>query len=188
MAEEEEIELNLLKKFRDIVNISEEVRKSEVASYLGISETELFEKLVRWGKKIPFKIKKDTIVIDNMSGFINALDNQFKLWEKKEQTKIGKKPLFKGKNSIIQTSKNSNVQTNMNSFLSQIPPAPLDEIYKICKSFPNEANTFFSEKNNYPFFESILTMHDGSLLESVDTNLAIWLSCATKPKVLNLNS
>ncbi|MHA1658704.1 MAG: leucine-rich repeat domain-containing protein [Promethearchaeota archaeon] len=75
------------------------------------------------------------------------------------------------KTFILKGSQNQK-QTFLNSFLTQIPPVSLDKIYEICKLFPNETNTFFSDQNNYPFFESILAMNDGSQLESQDPNLA----------------
>ena len=85
-----EDELELLRKFKDIIEVSREVKKTEIAKYLGMSEELLFEKLIRWGKDMPFKIKGDLIEIDDMNEFVDALDRQFVAWESKENSKIGK--------------------------------------------------------------------------------------------------
>ena len=100
----EEDELELLRKFKDIIEVSREVKKAEIAKYLGITEELLFEKLISWGKDIPFKIKGDIIEIDNMNDFIDALDRQFGAWENKEKSGIGKLHNKIPENSINESS------------------------------------------------------------------------------------
>jgi hypothetical protein len=80
---------NLLKKFQKILEISQEVKKSEVAKFLGLSEEDLFAKLVEWGS-LGFKLKKEYIIVENLVEFNAALDEQFIEWEEKEAQGIGK--------------------------------------------------------------------------------------------------
>jgi Leucine-rich repeat (LRR) protein len=80
---------DLLKKFKKILEISQEVKKSEVAEYLGISEKELFAKMVDWGM-LGFKIKNDLIVVEDIEEFSAAVDQQFIEWGENEESKIGK--------------------------------------------------------------------------------------------------
>jgi hypothetical protein len=79
----------LLKKFQKILVISQEVKKSEVAKYLGLSEEELFGKLVEWGN-LGFKLNKEYIIVENLAEFNAALDEQFVEWAEKEAQGFGK--------------------------------------------------------------------------------------------------
>ncbi|MHA1700242.1 MAG: hypothetical protein ACTSWN_15470 [Promethearchaeota archaeon] len=80
----------LLKNFKGIMEISQRVKQSQVAKYLGITEDELFAKLIKWRHQIPFKIDADLIVVDDITEFTDALDREFASWKEKEQGKIGK--------------------------------------------------------------------------------------------------
>jgi hypothetical protein len=80
---------NLLKKFQKILEISQEVKKSEVAKFLGLSEEDLFAKLIEWGS-LGFKLNKEYIIVENLEDFNAALDEQFIEWEEKEAQGIGK--------------------------------------------------------------------------------------------------
>jgi hypothetical protein len=79
----------LLKKFQRILIIAQEVKKSDVAKSLGISEEYLFEKLVEWSH-LGFKLNKEYIVVENIAEFSAALDQQFIEWNTKEHSGFGK--------------------------------------------------------------------------------------------------
>jgi Leucine rich repeat/Leucine Rich Repeat len=79
----------LLKKFKEILIISQEVKIVTVAEYLQISESQLFAKLVGW-VDLGFRIKNDLIIVENLSVFTSALDQQFVEWGEKEAARIGK--------------------------------------------------------------------------------------------------
>jgi len=70
----------LLQKFKEVLKASQRVKKAEVADYLGITERELFSKLMMW-QHLGFKIDGDFIIVENLDSFINALDQQFTEWE-----------------------------------------------------------------------------------------------------------
>ena len=73
-------ESELLKKFRMIMNISQEVSQVQVAKHLGISEEDLFGYLIEWSNTIPFKIRGDMIVIEDINDFMKKLDSQYSTW------------------------------------------------------------------------------------------------------------
>ncbi len=84
-------ETALLRKFKDILIISQEVRKAEVAEYLGLTEKDLFANLVSWGAlNLGFKVRGDVIVVDDLDAFVKALDQQFKQWEEGKGSKESK--------------------------------------------------------------------------------------------------
>jgi hypothetical protein len=78
----------LLEKFRQLVNISQRIKKAEVAAVLGLTEIDLIHKLMEWGKDIPFKIDGDFIVIDSLTGVTDAIDAQFAQWSETGGEKI----------------------------------------------------------------------------------------------------
>ncbi len=80
---------DLLRKFKEVLEATQEVKKAEVAEYLGISEKELFAKLVAW-REFGFKIKGDLIVVENLGAFVAALDQQFATWQNAEAGKVDK--------------------------------------------------------------------------------------------------
>jgi Leucine rich repeat len=79
----------LLKKFQEILEMSQEVKKADVAKYLQISEDDLFSKLVGW-RHLGFKLKSELIIVENLEEFTAALDQQFVDWGEKEAAGIGK--------------------------------------------------------------------------------------------------
>jgi Leucine-rich repeat (LRR) protein len=86
-------ETELLHKFKDILKISQEVKQSQVAKSLKLSEEELFEFLLKWGH-LGFKLKNDLIVVDDLNSFMSELDAQFAEWGSSEKTKEGKRDTF----------------------------------------------------------------------------------------------
>ena len=86
MAEEDE----LLKKFKKIMEISNRIKQSQAAEMMGITQTQLTQKLFEWGEKLSFKIEDDSIVVENMDSFMGELDGLFEEWGEKEITKAGK--------------------------------------------------------------------------------------------------
>jgi Leucine Rich repeats (2 copies)/Leucine Rich Repeat len=99
----------LLKKFQEILEMSQKVKKAEVAEYLEITEKELFKKLVSW-RHLGFKLNEEYIVVENLTEFTTALDHQFEDWVQKEHEGIGKiensSPKFSptGNHALIPTS------------------------------------------------------------------------------------
>ena len=83
-------EKKLLKKFKSIMEISQRVALASVATSLKISEKQLFELLLRWKKSLPVKIDGDFILIDDLSEFMGALDQEFSNWDHHQKTKDGK--------------------------------------------------------------------------------------------------
>jgi Leucine-rich repeat (LRR) protein len=79
----------LLRKFQEILEMTQDVKISRVAEYLEISEKDLFKKLISW-RHLGFKIKQECIIVDDIAQFTTALDHQFEEWEQKETNKIGK--------------------------------------------------------------------------------------------------
>jgi Concanavalin A-like lectin/glucanases superfamily len=80
----------ILSDFKRVMKLANEIKQSQVAEMLGISEKALSAKLLEWSTQIPFKIKGEMIVVDDISAFMFALDSQFSDWELKEQDKEGK--------------------------------------------------------------------------------------------------
>jgi hypothetical protein len=90
----------LLLKFKRILNISQKVKKSDVAESLGISQSELFERLIGWGEIIPFKIQDEYIIVEDTGKNIQKdIDNSVNLvkdkpkvktfvWRKEKQTEV----------------------------------------------------------------------------------------------------
>jgi len=71
----------LLQKFQKIIKMSSRVDLSRVAEALGLSEKDLFVKLMDWNERIPFKIEKGEIVVEDSARFVEAIDRQFAAWE-----------------------------------------------------------------------------------------------------------
>lgn len=85
-----EIHETKLGKFKRIMNISRRIEIQTVAQMLHISTRELMENLLQWGEQIPFKIDGQVIIVDDLSSFTNAIDEQFDMWTEKEFNKEGK--------------------------------------------------------------------------------------------------
>jgi Leucine-rich repeat (LRR) protein len=83
----------LLKKFQELLEISQEVKIITVANYLEINEKDLITFLVKW-KNLGFKIKNDLIIVENLMEFTAALDQQFLDWYETESSKEGKVEVF----------------------------------------------------------------------------------------------
>ncbi len=84
-------QVDLLEKFEKIIKMSQKVKISTVAKSLNITDDELFENLLKWNEKLPFKIFEDFIIVENLNLFIQSLDGQFADWEQEEQDKLEKK-------------------------------------------------------------------------------------------------
>ena len=174
-----EDEFELLRKFKDIIEVSREVKKVEIAKYLGITEELLFEKLIRWGKDMPFKIKGDLIEIDDMNEFVDALDRQFVAWEGKEKLKIGKKmfnkkmirktnePIMKAKEKLEVGNHYRGILLDEPEYFFMVELENLigEEIPVVSKV---ENNTFgFVSQNNHVIQLSLYYKHLSSLPESL---------------------
>ncbi|MBN1329729.1 MAG: hypothetical protein JXA54_09675 [Candidatus Heimdallarchaeota archaeon] len=66
-------EKELLEKFENILKISESVEISRVAKSLGLSDYQLFEKLIQWQDVLPFKIDGKYIEVKNSADFIQSI-------------------------------------------------------------------------------------------------------------------
>ncbi|MFW9922245.1 MAG: hypothetical protein ACFFDW_03040 [Candidatus Thorarchaeota archaeon] len=64
-----ENETQLLEKFEAILKMSDRVSISFVAKSLGLSQTQLFEKLIQWQDMLPFQIDNDLIVVEDTDDF-----------------------------------------------------------------------------------------------------------------------
>ncbi len=85
-----ENEAYILRKFQNILKMSQRVKIEWVAKSLGLTHEALFEKLIEWGQLYPFKVDNDMIVVEDLKQFIDALDLQFKRWETGETSKTKK--------------------------------------------------------------------------------------------------
>jgi hypothetical protein len=61
------------------------------AELLKITDSELIEKLIKWGEQVSIKIDNDEIVAQNISEYVNSLENDFQKWANNEKSKDGKK-------------------------------------------------------------------------------------------------
>ncbi|HUT82788.1 MAG TPA: hypothetical protein VMZ29_16450 [Candidatus Bathyarchaeia archaeon] len=66
-------ERQLLEKFENILEMSESVDISLVAKSLGLSESQLFEKLIQWQDVLPFKIDGQFIEVDDSEDFTQSI-------------------------------------------------------------------------------------------------------------------
>ncbi len=78
-------EKKMLEKFKEILEMTKEVKRDEVAKSLGISSRELFEKLLKWKKSLPFILKGNLIIVPDMKDFIGKVDQQFDSWDNGEE-------------------------------------------------------------------------------------------------------
>ncbi|UYP46130.1 hypothetical protein NEF87_002415 [Candidatus Lokiarchaeum ossiferum] len=81
---------DLLYQFKNVMRISQRIKRNDVARALSIPESELLQRLIQWGDQYPFKINKDEIIVEDLTKFVSVLDNQFEEWENLEQVKNGK--------------------------------------------------------------------------------------------------
>ncbi len=80
----------LLIKFKKIVKMVQNVELDVIAGSLKLSKPDLFEKLIDWQDNIPFKLNGNLLVVDNLDGFANAIDDLFQDWKQNEDTKYYK--------------------------------------------------------------------------------------------------
>jgi hypothetical protein len=85
-----EIEKDILEKFQNMLKISQRVPLSSVADTLDLSEKVLFNQLIKWNQKIPFKIDDKMIIVEDLNNFLDALDCQFNEWQDRDISKDGK--------------------------------------------------------------------------------------------------
>ncbi len=84
----------LLEKFTKIFKVAKVVKRAEVMKSLGLTNEQLFEKLIEWGEILPFKIEDDKIIVEDTVSFAAMLDQQFADWETKEHGQVGKKEVI----------------------------------------------------------------------------------------------
>ncbi|MHA1518794.1 MAG: leucine-rich repeat domain-containing protein [Promethearchaeota archaeon] len=77
-------ENDLLEKFKRIIKMSQEVSQDVVAKFLRLTPDELFGYLVDWVEIIPFKIKGNLIVVEDINDFMKALDLKYNKWSKSQ--------------------------------------------------------------------------------------------------------
>ncbi|WP_371803156.1 hypothetical protein [Candidatus Lokiarchaeum ossiferum] len=83
-------EKKLLKKFKSIMEISQRISIESVATSLEVTEKQLFELLLKWKKSLPVIIDGDFILINDITEFVGALDQEFSDWDSHQKTKDGK--------------------------------------------------------------------------------------------------
>ena len=66
-------EKELLEKFESILEMSESVNTTQVAKSLGLSKSQLFEKLIQWQDILPFKIDGEFIEVDDTTNFTQSV-------------------------------------------------------------------------------------------------------------------
>ncbi|MHA1520355.1 MAG: hypothetical protein ACTSRK_09240 [Promethearchaeota archaeon] len=80
----------LLYKFQQIMKISKSVSMDYIAGNLAITKQELFDLLISWKSRLPFKIDGEMIIVDDLNDFIANLDENFAEWDEKSNLKDGK--------------------------------------------------------------------------------------------------
>lgn len=83
-------EKQLLEKFQGVLKMANHVKVADVSSYLGLTSKELFEKLVKWGEFLPFKLEEDVLVVNDLQAFTAALNAEFAKWSSTETIKDNK--------------------------------------------------------------------------------------------------
>jgi hypothetical protein len=86
------IEQEQVDKLKALFKVSERVKIDDIASMLGTTRKDVFDKLLVLSKTVTFQINEDVVVIDKGQSetLINELDRQFSDWGKKEVKKTGK--------------------------------------------------------------------------------------------------
>ncbi|MHA1821636.1 MAG: leucine-rich repeat domain-containing protein [Promethearchaeota archaeon] len=62
-------------------------------------------------------------------------------------------------------------QKFINDFMSQIPPPPLNKVYKITNAFSEEINNFFSNSENREYIRAFIDSYSGDDLKSFNNEL-----------------
>lgn len=86
------LEREQLDKLKALFKVSERVKIDDIASMLGTSRKEAFDKLLVLSKTVNFQINEDVVILEKgqTDAMISELDKQFGEWGGKEQTKAGK--------------------------------------------------------------------------------------------------
>lgn len=69
-------EKRMLEKFESILEMSERVNLQQVAKSLAINESQLFEMLIQWQDRLPFRIDGDMIEVENVDDFSQSIREQ----------------------------------------------------------------------------------------------------------------
>lgn len=85
-------ESETIAKIKRMINVSARIALDRMQNALKMEKKDFDEKIFEWAEKFDFTIDGDYLIIneDKVSDFINALDNQFRIWEKKEGDREGK--------------------------------------------------------------------------------------------------
>lgn len=86
------LEREQLDKLKALFKVSERVKIDDIASMLGTSRKDVFDKLLLLSKSANFQISEDVVVIEKgqTDRLLSELDKQFGEWGTKEETKAGK--------------------------------------------------------------------------------------------------
>jgi hypothetical protein len=86
------LEREQLDKLKALFKVSERVKIDDIASMLGTSRKDAFDKLLVLSKTVNFQINEDVVIIEKgqTDALISELDKQFGDWGNQEQTKSGK--------------------------------------------------------------------------------------------------
>ena len=82
--------LILIEKFKSILQMSSGIEINLLAQSLGLTEEQLFGKLILWKDEVPFTINGKIIFLNDVSSMITGLDKQFEEWDKKTFDNEGK--------------------------------------------------------------------------------------------------
>jgi hypothetical protein len=86
------LERDQVEKLKALFKVSEKVRIDDIASMLGTSRKDAFDKLLVLSKTVNFQISEDVVIVNKgqTDALISELDKQYAEWGTKEQTKSGK--------------------------------------------------------------------------------------------------
>jgi hypothetical protein len=92
MLRQREKEQAIIEKIRKVMKVSTRVKMNLLRNYLKMNEDLFNEKIFDWAEQFGFTIDGDYLNIGkaNVSEFIDELENQFKLWRRKEEDGLGK--------------------------------------------------------------------------------------------------
>jgi hypothetical protein len=81
-----------LDKLKALFKVSERVKIDDIASMLGTSRRDAFDKLLVLSKTVNFQISEDVVIVNKgqTDVLVSELDKQFGEWGTKEKTKSGK--------------------------------------------------------------------------------------------------
>jgi hypothetical protein len=92
LLRQREKEQAIIEKIRKVMKVSTRVKMNLLRNYLKMNEDLFNEKIFDWAEQFGFTIDGDYLNIGkaNVSEFIDELENQFKLWRRKEEDGLGK--------------------------------------------------------------------------------------------------